>query len=95
MFAMLSALTDARTVGDYVEAVELLNTPSHIPTTITAQEGLVQIQQACMEALGHEAKLLRKTGAMPMLLIIWMESVQSSQHLTQEADQLLTRLHES
>ena len=95
MFAMLSALTDARTVGDYIEAVQLLNTPSHMPTTVTAQEGLVQIQQACIEAVGHEAKLLRKTGAMPMLLIVWMESVQSSQHLTQEADQLLTQLRGS
>jgi len=95
MFAMLSALTDARAVGDYIEAVQLLNTPSHIPTTVTAQEGLVQIQQACIEAVGHEAKLLRKTGAMPMLLIVWMESVQSSQHLTQDADQLLTQLRGS
>ena len=95
MFAMLSALTDARAVGDYIEAVQLLNTPSHIPTTATAQEGLVQIQQACIEAAGHEATLLRKTGAMPMLLMVWMEAVQSSQHLTQEADQLLTQLRGS
>ena len=78
MFAMLSALTDARTVGDYTEAVQLLNTPSQIPATVTAQEGLVQIQQACIEAVGHEAKLLRKMGAMPLCLIVWMESVQSS-----------------
>jgi hypothetical protein len=44
MFAMLSALTDARAVVNYLEAVQLLNTPSHIPTTVTPQEGLVQIQ---------------------------------------------------
>ena len=69
MFAMLSALTDARAVGDYIEAVQLLNTPSRIPTTVTALEGFVQIQQSCIEAAGHEATLLRKTGAMQMLYI--------------------------
>ena len=95
MFAMLSALTDARTVGDYTEVVQLLNTPSQIPATVTAQEGLVQIQQACIEAVGHEAKLLRKIGAMPLCLIVWMESVQSSGHLTQEADQALIQIRES
>ena len=95
MFAMLSALTDARDVGDYIEAAQLLNTPSLILTTVTALEGLVQIQQACIEAAGHEATLLRKTGAMPLLFMVWMEAVQSSQHLTQEADQLLTQLRGS
>ena len=95
MFEMLSALTDARNVGNYVEAVQLLSTPSHIPTTFTAHEGLVQIHQACSEAVGPEAKLLRKTGAMPLLFMVWMEGVQSSQHLTPESDKFLTQLQES
>ena len=95
MFAMLSALTDARAVGDYIEAVQLLNTPSHIPTTVTPQEGLVQIQQACVEAVGHETKMLRKIGAVPMLFLVWLESVQSSRNLTQEPDHLLIQVRAS
>ena len=95
VFEVLSALTDARNVADYTEAVRLMTTPSRISAAVTAQEGFVQIQQACIEAVGHESKLLRKIGAMPLCLIIWMESVQTCQPLTEEADRLLDQVRGS
>ena len=95
MFAMLSALTDARAVVNYVEAVQLLGIPSHISPMVTPHEGLVQIQQACAEAVGNEAKMLQKIGAVPMLFLVWLEAVQSLQHLTHESDLLLNKVRAS
>ena len=95
MFAMLSALTDARAVVNYVEAVQLLGIPSHISPMVTPQEGFVQIQKACAKAVGNEAKMLRKIGAVPMLFLVWLEAVQSSQNLTHESDRLLNQVRAS
>ena len=107
MFAMLSALTDARAVVNDVESVHLLGVPSHISPMVTPQvpniwhgserrqEGLVQIQQACAEAVGSEAKMLRKIGAVPVLFLVWLEAVKSLQHLTHESDLLLNKVRAS
>ena len=80
---------------NYVEVMQLLGTSSCISQNVTPHEGLVQIRQSCADAVGSEAKILRRIGAVPMLYLVWLEGMKGVRPLTQQSDGLLTRLRQS
>lgn len=94
-FTLMAGLSESHTIVNYVEVVQLLQAPSFIPSNLTPAEGLIQVRQACAEAVGMEARVLRQIGAVQLLYSVWLEGMESAKALTFDADSLLSRVRTS
>ena len=53
------------------------------------------VRQACAEAVGTEARVLRRTGVLHMLFLVYLEALKASTPLTLEADKMLDAVQRS